>query len=444
VGVWSVISFGQIATLMLMVELSSKKRLVSAGEPAAEAFFPVSIMSEKRGELILCMSTYQKGQAFLRQCAGMGCRVLLLTLEKHRDGDWPYDILDEVVYMPQGLTLEQITNTVTYLARTRKFERLIALDEFDMETIAFLREHMRIPGMGRTTTTNFRDKLAMRFEAQRAGALVPEFTPVFNYDDVRAYMAAVPGPWVLKPRSEASAIGIRKIGEPDELWRTLDQLGDLQSFYLLERFVPGEIFHVDSITSERQVLFSAVSQYGKPPMEIMHEGGVFTTRVIDRNSTDARQLTTLNRQLMPAMGMVRGVTHAEYIRGTDGRYYFLEVAARVGGAFIAEVVEQATGVNLWAEWAKIEVDALRRIPYALPAAHEDHAGSVLCLATTAEPDTSMFDAPEIVYRLKKDHHAGLIVRSNDAERVRLLLEDYAARFAQQYLAVEPPPLKPTA
>ena len=63
-------------------------------------------------------------------------------------------------------------------------------------------------------------------------------------------MERVPAPWVLKPRSEASAIGIKKMHAPDEVWRTLEQLGDRQSFYLLERFVPGDIFHVDSIVSE--------------------------------------------------------------------------------------------------------------------------------------------------------------------------------------------------
>ncbi|MBV8113178.1 MAG: ATP-grasp domain-containing protein [Silvibacterium sp.] len=402
------------------------------------------MMGRENGEWILCLTTYEKGQLFMRQCAEMGCRVLLLTLDKHRQADWPHDALEEVVYMPEGLTLEQVTNTVTYLARSCKFERLVALDEFDMETVASLREHMCVPGMGLTTTAHFRDKLSMRFEAARAGVLVPEFTPVLNYDDLRAYMASVPAPWVLKPRAEASAIGIRKIHEPEQLWRSLDELGDRQSYYLLERFVPGDIFHVDAITADREVIFTAVCQYGKPPMQVMHEGGVFTTRVIDRNSTEARELAAINARLVPSMGLVRGVTHAEYIRAADGRFYFLEVAARVGGAFIANVVEHATGLNLWAEWARVEVSAMRGLLYALPRTREEHAGSVLCLAKTSEPDTSMFSEPEIVYRMKKHHHAGLIVRSADHERVRLLLEDYAERFAREYLAVAPPPLKPTA
>jgi biotin carboxylase len=395
-------------------------------------------------ERILCISSYEKGQAFMRQCAVMGCRTVLLTVEKLKNADWPRDILEEVLTMPADLSVEDIIRTVSYVARGWKIDRIVALDEFDMEIVAALREHMRIPGMGRTTTAHFRDKLAMRFEAQRAGVLVPEFSPILNYDDLRAYMANVPAPWVLKPRREASAIGIRKIQDPEQLWRTLDELGDRQTFYLLEQFVPGDIYHVDGITSERQVVFSAVSRYGKPPMQVMHEGGVFTTRIIHRSGDDAQELTELNARLIPAMGLVRGVTHGEYIRAKDGRFYFLEVAARVGGAFIADVVEFATGVNLWAEWARIEVCSMRGEPYTLPYMKHDYAGSVLCLAKTAEPDTSMFNAPEIVYRMKKHHHAGLIVRSVDPEKVRALLEDYSVRFAETYLAVAPVPDKPTA
>ena len=396
------------------------------------------------GEIILCLTSYEKGQAFMRQAAAMSCRVVLLTVDNHKHGDWPFDILHEFHTMPDGLTREQITNTVTYLARRLKFERIVALDEFDMHTAAHLREHMRIPGMGLTTTAYFRDKLAMRHQAKRAGILVPEFVGILNYDDLRAYMESVPAPWVLKPRAEASAIGIRKIHEPERLWRTLDELGDEQSNFLLERFVPGDIFHVDSITSERHVVFSEVNRYGKPPMQVMHEGGVFTTRAVDRNSDDAKALVAINEKLVPGLGMVRGVSHAEYIRSHDtGDYYFLEAAARVGGAFISDLVEHSTGLNLWAEWARIEVSSLRGVPYALPERKYAYAGSVLCLARTEHPDTSSFDAPEIVHRIQKHHHAGLIVQSPDPGRVASLLDEYSHRFAEMYLAIAPVPNKPT-
>jgi biotin carboxylase len=396
-------------------------------------------------ERILCISSYEKGQDFLRQCADMGVRPTLLTLEKHRDGDWPRECLEDLAVMPANLTREQILNTVCWMARERRFDRVVALDEFDQETAAAIREHWRLPGMNLSTTAFYRDKLAMRTGARKAGFLVPEFCRVLNYDDLRGYMGSVPGPWLLKPRAEASALGIRKIQEPEQLWRNLEELGDRQSHFLMERFVPGDIFHVDSIVSNGKVVFSVVHQYGRPPMQVMHEGGVFTTRTVDRDKPESKALTELNSRLAPALGMFHGVTHGEYIRAHgDGRFYFLEIAARVGGAFIADLVQASTGINLWREWARLEVDHMLGLPYTPPPNYEEYAGSVLCLAQTAEPDTSSFDAPEIVYRMKKHHHAGLIVRSPRAERVKELLEDYGDQFARLYLATMPAPEKPTA
>lgn len=393
----------------------------------------------------LCIASYEKGQDFLRQCAEVGVKPTLLTVEKLHDADWPLDAIEELATVPAGLTREQLVNTVCWMARGRRFDRIIALDEFDLESAAQLREHMRIPGMGTTATAFYRDKLAMRTGARDAGFLVPEFTPVLNYDDLRAYMARVRTPWLLKPRAEASALGIRKVHEPEQLWRMLDELGDRQSYFLLEQFVPGDIFHVDSIVSEGRVVFSVAHQYGRPPMQVMHEGGVFTTRTVDRQSRDWQELTALNGALAPALGMESGVTHGEYIRAhADGRYYFLEIAARVGGAFISDLVNVATGVNLWREWAKLEVANVRGERYTAPEPFASYAGSVLCLATTAEPDTSGFHAPEIVVRMKKHHHAGLIVRSEDPARVRELLDQYSTIFAERFLAQMPPPEKPTA
>jgi biotin carboxylase len=396
-------------------------------------------------ERFLCIASYEKGQDFVRQCAEMGVKPTLLTLDKLRDADWPREALEEVATMPAGLNREQVLNTVTWMSRGRRFDRIIALDEFDLEMAAEIREHMRVPGMGISASAFYRDKLAMRVKARESGFSVPEFCRVLNYDELRDYMARVPAPWLLKPRAEASALGIRKIENAEQLWRSLDDLGDRQSHFLLEKFVPGDIFHVDSIVSERKVVFSSVHRYGRPPMQVMHEGGVFTTRTLDRASRDARGLTGLNADLAPALGMKRGITHAEYIRAhADGRYYFLEIAARVGGAFISDLVEVATGINLWREWARIEVAHLRKEKYVLPGTREEYAGSVLCLAQTAEPDTSDFNASEIVVRLKKHHHAGLIVRSGKPERVEQLLEEYSGAFARQFLATMPAPERPTA
>jgi biotin carboxylase len=395
--------------------------------------------------LIFCLSTYVKGQAFLRECARLGCRVELLTLDKHRNADWPREILAGIHTMPEDMASWQVVNTVTYLARSRKIDRIVALDEFDMETAATLREHMRLPGMGESATRFFRDKLSMRVRAREAGLLVPEFIGVFHHEDLRHWMQNTPSPWMLKPRTDASAIGIRKLHRPEELWPLLDGLGDRQSHHLLEQFVAGDIFHADGVVWNGHTLTAPVHQYGKPPFQLMHQGGVFTTRTVDRASVPAKEIPLLHDKLIQALGLINGVTHTEWIRSAaDGRFYFLEAAARVGGAFIADVIEQAYGFNPWVEWARIEVALARGEQYSLPKLGTDYAGSVLCLARDAMPVTDHYNAPEIVHRMQKHHHAGLIVRSGDPARVEALTEQYARRFAQDFLAIAPAPAKATA
>jgi len=315
-----------------------------------------------------------------------------------------------------------------------------------VETAAHLREHMRLPGMGDSTARHFRDKLAMRTAARNGGLTVPEFTGVFNHDRLREFMARVPPPWLLKPRSEASSMGIKKLHHSDELWPLLDSLGDRQSFFVLEQYVPGDVFHVDGLVNDGEVLFSVASKYGQPPMNIYQGGGVFLTRTLDRASADSQALIALNRQVLQTLGMVRGATHSEYIRaqvedplqGTDGRLYFLENAARVGGANIAEAVQFATGLDLWEEWAKIEVAHLRGEPYSLPQTHAGYAGVINCLARQEWPDLSAYNGPEVVWKMSKKQHAGLIVASPDAARVETLLNSYSQRFAEDFLAVLPP------
>ncbi|MBS1853745.1 MAG: ATPase [Acidobacteria bacterium] len=395
---------------------------------------------------ILCLAGYEKGHDFLREAKRQGAAVVLLTSQSlQHTARWPLESVDEIFYMPDAnreWDRAQTLNAVSYLARTRVFDRIVPLDDFDVEVAAMLREHLRVPGMGETTARYFRDKLAMRLRAAEAGIDVPDFVHVLNHARVAEFMERVPGPWVLKPRSMAGAIGIKKVHAADELWRIVEALGDEQSRYVLERFVAGGIFHVDTIVYEREVRFAIASGYGKPPLEVAHGGGIFTTSVLERESETARRLVEENARVLAALGLVRGASHSEYIIGRDdGRVYFLETSARVGGAHIADLVEAATGVNLWAEWAKVEV-AGGKARYTTPVPRRDYAGLVVSLARQERPDTSLFNDPEVVWRMDKANHVGLIVRSPDPLRVRDLLADYTARIARDYHASAPPQDRP--
>ena len=397
---------------------------------------------------ILCLASYEKGHEFMREAKRQGASVALLTSLGLKDkARWPAESIDEIFYMPDEDGKWNIPDTVkavSYLARTREFDRIIALDDFDVEVAAMLREHLRVPGMGETTVRYFRDKLAMRMKADESGIRVPGFVHVLNYKKVQSFLDSVPAPWVLKPRSMAGAIGIKKIPSAQELWPAIEALGDMQSHYLLEQFIPGDVFHVDTIIYERQVLFSIASGYGRPPMEVSHEGGVFTTRILDRDSEDSRQLLAMNARVMEAFGMVRGISHTEFIRPHDGSgLYFLETSARVGGAHIVDLVEAATGINLWAEWAKLEVAGGKQ-PYSPPRPNSDFAALLVSLARQERPDTSAYNDPEIVWRMDRPHHVGLIVKSSSRQRVDELVGEYVRRVQTDFQAYLPPKERPSS
>lgn len=392
---------------------------------------------------VLCLATFEKGAPFMRACHALGCRVLLVTLDTLAEApSWPRDVLDEVFYLTADMPREAMLKGISHIARSRTIDRIVALDDFDVETAALLREHLRIPGMGETTARYFRDKLAMRFRAADAGIDVPEFVSLFNDTAVDSYVARVAPPWFVKPRSQAAALGIRKATSRDALWQIVDALGDERSFYLLEQFVEGDIYHVDSIVADRQVVFSAVHRYGAPPWTVAHEGGVFTTMTVPDTAPEAVALTRLNAEVLDALGLARGVAHTEFIHSADGRWYFLETSARVGGAFIVDVVEAATGINLWHEWARVEV-AGEAGGYDVPATTGRLAGLVLSLARQEHPDLSAYDDPEIVRRIDMPHHAGLIVASESAARVDALVTGYGRRFRDDFYAFAPAPEKPT-
>jgi biotin carboxylase len=389
---------------------------------------------------ILCVATYFKGGPFLRECRAQGCTVILLTTDKLIGAEWPRDAIDEIHSVPRDAADAVIRRHVDKIARRHRIDRIAALDDFDVELAAMLREHLRVPGMGRTTASRFRDKLAMRMQARTLGIPVPEFSAVFNDQEVAEWAARVTPPWVLKPRSAAAALGIKKCDDREALTRALDAAGDERAECLLEQFVRGDVYHVDSIVWGGQVVFAVAFKYGRPPMEVAHQGGLFVTRRLPDGSDEARAILELNRQLQDGLGLRRGVSHTEFIRGASG-FTFLETSARVGGAYIVDTIEAATGINLWREWAKVEI-AGEHGTYTVPPHQNDYAGIVLTLARQETPDMAAYTDVEIATTIRKDFHAGLIVRSAEPQRVEALLADYTQRFYRDFFATAPPPERP--
>lgn len=402
---------------------------------------------------LLCLASYFKGVDFLREAA-THAHTLLLTRERTRSDAWPYDALVACEFLPNDASDQVVIEVVAQWARRQPLDRVVALEEYDVMRAALLRDHFAVPGMGADAARRFRDKLAMRRAAAAAGVRVPAFTRLVHETEIDGYLHSTQPPWVLKPRFDVSAMGVQILHDQERVWGALEALdgrdapSERTSYFLLEQFVAGDVYHVDSVVFGRDVIFAGVNRYGRPPFDVAHRGGVFVTATVPRGSADEQALLSANEAVLRALGHERGVAHAEFIKDSGGRFYFLEVAARVGGAYIAETLEAASGVNLWREWARLEgsiggagVPAGREQFQILPT-RQDHAGIALSLARQEWPDTSAYNHPEIVARIAKRHHVGLIVRAPAHERVAELLDEYVRRFTYDFCAVVPPLERP--
>lgn len=382
----------------------------------------------KHNPTILALASEFKGAEFIRECKNQGCEIFVIANERFKDHPWPWESIDRFHTMQDLRIQPDLTNTVSYMMRHHQIDRIVALDDYDVEHAGDLREHTRIPGMGHTQARLFRDKLAMRTAAQLNQIPEPRFTSILNHHRVYQFMCDVPAPWIMKPRTLAGSEGIEKIYEQERLWQKLEILGDEQSNFLLEEFVPGDVYHVDSLCWKGEVIFSLVSKYGAPPLAALQGQGLFSTRVLPRESEEATVLCDLNKKLLSAFGRNYGPTHSEFIRGEDGQFRFLETSARVAGGNIERTIECASGLKIWQEAARMELADFRGEHYSLPELREDYAGLIACPSTEGQSNIHDFHETEIQYRYLSDGYASLVVQSDNYDRVENLLGEFANRL----------------
>ncbi|HMQ06517.1 MAG TPA: ATPase [Saprospiraceae bacterium] len=390
----------------------------------------------------LCISCEFKGKEFISALHTLGHRVYLVTAERFRNENWPYEHIEEAFYMPdedgRQWNIEYLISGTAHIFRQHFVDKIIALDDYDVSKVALLREEFRSPGMGQTTGRHFFDKLAMRMIAKENDIRIPRFTGIFNDDHIRGFFSQSEGPWLVKPRMDAGALGIRKLQSEEDFWRWNADKYEQRHKFLIEEYKPGAVYHVDALFKNYKSIFTRSSQYLQPPYDVAHGGGVFRSHTLDVNDKESKALEKLNNQLLRAFKLNFGASHSEFIRNNDdGEFYFLETSARVGGAHLADMVEAATGLNLWAEWARLEASILTGEEYELPDIKNQNAGILTTLSRFEYPDYSAFDDPAICWRLNKKYHIGLIFRDDSRYRILELLDQYTDKIRQEYHTTVP-------
>lgn len=223
---------------------------------------------------------------------------------------------------------------------------VVPISEYGVPFAARLAERYGVPGATYGAALLLRDKHLLRRVTAAAGIPNPRSVLVGGPDEVKALMAEVGGPVVLKPANRQASIGTKIISDPADVERSwlecLDQdEGDMMPDrpvplrMLAERYVRGPEFSVEMMFQGGRPAFGAVTRKylfdGPRPVEQGH------LHPADIAPELTERLVGDTERVLRAVGMDSGFVHCEWII-EDGVPHLVECAGRMAGDGIIELV----------------------------------------------------------------------------------------------------------
>lgn len=191
----------------------------------------------------------------------------------------------------------------------------------------------------------FRDKGMMKRKAQIAGIHVGVFEEAHDRDDVVRFLKRVNqallkldgdvnDPIHVKPLDQSGSIKHRLISHVEDV----DTLEDDDFPALMESHLDGQEFSCEAFIHDGEIQFLNITEY----VRLGHSNFVPPSPSLEAHRPAIRQAV---QKLIDAFEFKYGMIHPEYFITNDGTLHFGEVAARVPGGHIFELIERAYGFN---------------------------------------------------------------------------------------------------
>ncbi len=270
------------------------------------------------------------------------------VLKERLDGHWRVD---------DALDPRQLAEAVVGLGRQMgRVERLLGALEQLQVPLAHVRETLGIEGMDVQTALNVRDKARMKSVLRAAGVPCARHQLVTNSDAALGFAEAVGFPLVAKPPAGAGAQATYRLDDPSALRSWLAAIPPSPDAPgLLEEFLTGAEHTFDSVTVGGQTVWSSVSDYLPPPLEVLRNPWIQWTVLLPRETTDPAYdgIWTVGPAALRALGVRDALTHMEWFRRPDGSVAVSEVGARPPGAQITSMLGYVHDVDFYRVWAEL-------------------------------------------------------------------------------------------
>lgn len=174
--------------------------------------------------------------------------------------------------------------------------------------------------------------------------------------------------FIVKPSAAHGSQGTTRIHNETE-WNDFvkNTCIDSDVNYMVESFIEGKELHVDGIVSKGNIIWSATTRYLGNLMN-WSKGGLAGDIVLGGRIPHLENAAeNLSKKILAELEIPDGVFHLELFEKSNGDLVFGEVACRLAGTLIPEILYRTYGINLYSA----AIHAALGMEFPLDSIYED-------------------------------------------------------------------------
>ena len=213
--------------------------------------------------------------------------------------------------------------------------------------VAAVAEALGLPGIGVDVARGLTHKVEMRRRLERAGIPQPGFGSAHSVEEAAAVIERIGLPVVIKPADSGGQRGVFMLDTVSELDARFAEshAGSATGEVIVEQFIDGVEMNAMAVVRDGDVVPLTVSDRLRPPGIGFCVGWI---HAYPASLEPARwpEVDDIVLKTIDALGLRNGIAFPQLIVGQDGVIRVVEVAARIPGGQMGDLVRHAVGVDL--------------------------------------------------------------------------------------------------
>ncbi|TDB49048.1 MULTISPECIES: ATP-grasp domain-containing protein [Photorhabdus] len=311
---------------------------------------------------LLVIEKNPSGSIGLKKAKELGAYIIFIGSRKYYNKVSDNDLLyiDEF-FEADTNDDELVLNMAEHINAKKKIQGVITFMEFYVPLAAKVAETLGLKGITYENALKARNKHLMRESFRQKNVPIPKYALISNVDSAKIEAAKIGYPNIIKPINMAGSRGVLRNDNVIELERNFREVCEItppfgvkkSSLFLIEEYLEGQEYSIESISFNGVVnIITITKKYVSNNGYFVELGHTLPANLPLQQKIEIEKMVT---QALLALGIYNGGGHTEVKVTSDG-VKVIEVGARLGGDHIPELVEMATGIDMWKAVIQISLD----------------------------------------------------------------------------------------